>query len=67
MTDSIGNPLPKGMFIKSIDQLDDVLNLNTFLLSCELAIKKGEIVIYDAKNRTATITDKNGMVYFATH
>ena len=67
MTDSIGNRLPKGVFLQSNEGLGEALKVNTFLLAAAAAIKSGNIVIYNQQTKSAAITDKNGCVSYISH
>ena len=61
------NELPKSKCGNNINELGEALATNTFLLACEIALEKGETVIYDKNSKSATITDENGFSTFVSH
>lgn len=60
MKDSIGNELPKEIFLTGRDRPDQALKaltVNTFILAARVAMSKGHTVIYNQETKTATIDD----------
>ena len=58
-TDSLGNVLPKTIFITNANQLEEALAVNTFRLATDHAMSLGHTVEYDATTKTAVITKKD--------
>ena len=68
--DTLGNPLPQGIMLPSNatpDQIGHALTVNSFNLAAAVALEKGNIVIYDASTKSATISKPNGMITFISH
>lgn len=69
-TDSIGNELPKSVFLASHcspQEFSKAMTISTFLLAANIAMSKGNNVIYDSVTKTATITDSKGFTSFISH
>ena len=43
------------------------MTVNTFNLAAKIALKNGEMVIYDREIKEATITDKEGLISIISH
>lgn len=64
--DSVGNPLPDSIYLPNnanAEQIGVALALNTFLLAAEVAMSKGDVVIYDAETKKATIDTPKGTIF----
>lgn len=70
MRDSLGNCLPMRIFLPrgaSWEQIGKAMTVNTFNLAAKIALKNGEMVIYDREIKEATITDKEGLISIISH
>lgn len=68
--DSLGNPIPQGVFLPlnaTPEQRSHALTMNIFNLAASIALENGETVIYDANTKSAMILDQNGMIIFISH
>jgi len=68
--DSIGNDLPSPVYCGAgvpAWQVGVALSVNTFLLTVDMAMRRGRTVIYDRNTNTAAITAANGMISTVSH
>jgi hypothetical protein len=69
-TDSIGNALPKDVWLSSNatrDEIGRALTVNSFNLAVAVAMRQGKTVVYDSGTKQATIQRADGFVFFVEH
>lgn len=69
-TDTVGNPLPKFVWLRggaSREEIAEANAMTSFLLACSIALGKGNTVIYDKPTKTAISIDEKNNEFILSH